>query len=169
MNRRLLILAATHALALGLGVGLGVYLLPILTAPDGPSAQQVDEVMGKASYRSTFRRDLKGSDAVHWAEGKVSVSHDQIAFHGKMGPGPDYKLYLTREFVDTRSDFLRIKQDAQLIGDVKTFERFLLEVPDTVDVDDYTTVVVWCEAFSQFISAAQYRDSLAREPAHLGE
>lgn len=169
MNRRLLILAATHALALGLGVGLGVYLLPILTAPDGPSAQQVDEAMGKASYRSTFRRDLKGSDAVHWAEGKVSVSHDQIAFHGKMGPGPDYKLYLTREFVDTRGDFLRIKQDAQLIGDVKTFERFLLEVPDTVDVDGYTTVVVWCEAFSQFISAAQYRDSLAREPAHLGE
>jgi len=44
--------------------------------------------------------------------------------------------------VDTRGDFLRIKQDAQLIGDVKTFERFLLDVPDSVDVNAYTTVVV---------------------------
>lgn len=157
MNRRLSLFLATHVLTLAAGFGSGVYLLPILTAPDGPSASSVAEAMANSTHEARFRRDLKGSDAVHWADGKVSVSHSRIAFDGRMAPGPDYKVYLSREYVDTRGDFLRIKQDATLIGDVKTFNRFLLEVPDHVDIDDYTTVVVWCEAFSQFISAAQYR------------
>lgn len=157
MNRRLTLLLATHALTLAVGFGAGVYLLPILTAPDGPSAALVAEAMDNSDYTARFERTLKGSDPVHWADGAVSVSATQIAFDGRMAPGPDYKVYLTNEFVDTRGDFLRIKQDAQLIGDVKTFERFLLDVPANVDVNAYTTVVVWCEAFSQFISAAEYR------------
>lgn len=43
------------------------------------------------------------------------------------------------------------------MGDVKTFENFIVEVPASVDVAKYNTVVVWCEAFSQFITAAKYR------------
>jgi len=74
-----------------------------------------------------------------------------------MGPGPDYKVYLVRDFVDNKADFLKIKAQARRIGEVKTFNRFLVDVPDDVNVDDYTTVVVWCERFSQFISAGQYR------------
>lgn len=155
--RRVLVLAATHLLALGLGFGLGIYLLPILIAPDDPSVAQVQAAMAEARYHTTFRRHLKGSDAVHWAEGNVSVSTRQVAFDGKMGPGPDYKVYLVRDFVDNKADFLKIKAQAQRIGEVKTFNRFLVEVPANVDVDDYTTVVVWCERFEQFISAGQYR------------
>lgn len=159
MNRRLILLLATHALTLAVGFGAGIYLLPILTAPDGPSAPLVAQAMANSQHSARFERGLKGSDAVHWADGRVGVSQAQIAFDGRMAPGPDYKVYLAREFVDNRSDFLRIKQDARLIGDVKTFDRFLLDVPAGVDVETYTTVVVWCEAFSQFISAAQYRDA----------
>ena len=61
------------------------------------------------------------------------------------------------DFVDNKADFLKIKAQAQRIGEVKTFNRFLVEVPANVDVDDHTTAVVWCERFSQFISAGQYR------------
>ncbi|KAF1013997.1 MAG: hypothetical protein GAK31_03020 [Stenotrophomonas maltophilia] len=155
--RRILILLTTHLLTLGLGFGLGVYLLPILTAPDDPPAEQVQAAMADAPYRSTFKRNLKGSDALHWAEGKVSISHRQIAFDGKIAPGPDYKVYLAREFVDNKADFERIKADSLRIGEVKTFNRFLVDVPANVDVDEFTTVVVWCERFAQFISAGQYR------------
>ena len=157
--RRILVLVATHVLTLSLGFGLGVYFLPILIAPDDPPVEQVQTAMADATYRTTFRRDLKGSDAVHWAEGKVSVSARQVAFDGKMGPGPDYKVYLVRDFVDNKADFLKIKDKAQRIGEVKTFNRFLVDVPADVDVDEFTTVVVWCERFSQFISAGQYRTS----------
>jgi hypothetical protein len=40
---------------------------------------------------------------------------------------------------------------------VKTFEGFLLDIPAEVNVDDYNTVLVWCETFGEFITAAKYR------------
>ena len=44
-----------------------------------------------------------------------------------------------------------------LVGDVKTFENFILPVPSDIDPAAYTTAVIWCESFDQFITAAQYR------------
>jgi hypothetical protein len=43
------------------------------------------------------------------------------------------------------------------VGDVKTFSNFIVAVPESVDVGDYRAVIVWCETFSQFITAAEYR------------
>ena len=137
--RRILILLATHLLTLGLGFGLGVYLLPILIAPDDPPVAQVQAAMKDAPYRTTFRRDLKGSDAVHWAEGNVSVSPRQVAFDGKMGPGPDYKVYLVRDFVDNKADFLKIKAQAQRIGE--TAHRIAAIATQQLQVDALRTQV----------------------------
>ena len=44
-----------------------------------------------------------------------------------------------------------------MLGDVKTFDGFLLNVPEDVDIGAYTTVLVWCETFGEFIAAAKYR------------
>ena len=52
---------------------------------------------------------------------------------------------------------MRLKARALKIGDVKTFENFIVEVPATADVSLFNTVVVWCETFSMFITAAKYR------------
>lgn len=144
-------------MVLGLGFGLGVYLLPVLIAPKGPDQALVDAAMEQATYRTAFKRDLPGSDALHWADGKVSVGPDQVAFEGRMAPGPDYKVYLVPEYVDTIADFERVKATSVRIGEVKSFGNFLVDVPDGVDVEQFTTVVVWCETFSKFISAGQYR------------
>ncbi len=76
---------------------------------------------------------------------------------GKLAPGPDYKLYLVPEFVAHEDEFLPLKEASVRVGDVKTFGGFLLDVPPGVDVSNYTTVLVWCEAFSEFITAAKYR------------
>ena len=43
------------------------------------------------------------------------------------------------------------------VGDVKTFDNFLVAVPDGIDIERYSAVIVWCETFSQFITAAKYR------------
>jgi hypothetical protein len=110
-----------------------------------------------AKFTGEFRRDLKDSDFLHWGEGKLAVGERQIALIGKLAPGPDYKLYLSPEFVETEADFLRLKPRMVRVGDVRTFDNFMLPVPDTIDVADYTTVVVWCESFGQFITAAEYR------------
>jgi len=154
---RWIILLASHGLALALGFALGIYTLPLLTAPPGPDQAELRGAAAQALYTGRFDRGLKGSDFLHWGEGEVRVLHDKVAHIGRLSPGPDYKLYLSETFVDTKEGFLKIKDKAQRIGDVKTFDGFLVPVPPGVDVGTYTTAVVWCEAFSQFISAAKYR------------
>ena len=152
-----LLLIVSHALALAIGFAAGIYVLPILTAPKSPSAAEVKTMAGTAEYTGQFRRDLKGSDFFHWGEGRVSVGRRSIALMGKVAPGPDYKLYLAPEFVDTKEGFEAVKARSIRVGDVKTFDNFIVPVPEAIDVSKYNTVVVWCESFSMFISATKYR------------
>jgi hypothetical protein len=154
--RKWLVLGVTHCAALGVGFALGIYLLPILTAPAAPSASEV-AALGQGEFKGEFRRDLKDSDFLHWGEGTVSVSRRAIALMGRIAPGPDYKLYLSPEFVETEADFNRLKARMARVGDVKTFENFIVPLPANIDPAAYTTVIVWCESFGQFISAARYR------------
>ncbi len=152
-----LFLAVTHGLAILLGFGLGVYLLPILTAPPSPDRAMLADMAQKAAFRGELTRELRGSDFFHWGEGTISLSTTEIVHEGKLAPGPDYKLYLVREFVEHEDEFLPIKEQAQLIGDVKTFDGFLLRVPPGVDIEKYTTALIWCEAFGEFITSTKYR------------
>jgi hypothetical protein len=139
------------------GFALGIYTLPILIAPPAPDEAEIAQVSQSAAFTGNFRRDLKGSDFLHWGEGDVSVSSHKIAHKGKLAPGPDYKLYLTSGFVEDEAQFEAVKQAAARIGDVKTFNGFVLEVPAGININEYDTVVVWCETFREFISAARYR------------
>ena len=142
---------------LGVGFALGIYYLPILIAPPAPPAEAVKAAAQAATYKGTVRKDLGDSDALHWGEGTVFVSRDTISLQGRVSPGPDYKLYLSPEYVETRADFKRAKPKMVRVGDVKTFENFILKLPAGVDPEQHTTVIVWCETFSMFISAAKYR------------
>lgn len=152
-----LILVASHVVVLAVGFALGVYFLPILTAPPAPTVGEAAAAAKDAVYSGEFRRDLAGSDALHWGEGAVHVGRRNIVLVGRLAPGPDYKLYLSPEFVQTEADFARLKPRMVRVGDVQTFENFVVSVPKLIDVAMYDTVVVWCESFGQFITAAQYR------------
>lgn len=150
-------LLASHLLTAAMGFGAGIYALPILTAPSGPDASVVAAHAANARFKGQFRRELKDSDALHWGDGTVLVSAKAIGFTGALAPGPDYKLYLSPEFVETEADFNRWKPSMVRVGDVKSFDGFLVPVPAGVDVSRFNTVVVWCETFGQFITAAKYR------------
>ena len=148
---------ATHALAVAIGFAGGVYLLPILIAPPAPSAAQLQQQAGSAEFTGQFRRDLKDSDALHWGEGTLHVGRNAIALEGRVAPGPDYRLYLSPEFIETEADFKRLKPTLVQVGQVRTFDNFVVEVPAGIDPAQFTTAIVWCESFGQFITAAQYR------------
>ena len=154
---RFLVLTASHLFMLGAGFALGIYLLPILTAPPSPDQAALEASAQDAVFAGTFTRDLRGSDALHWGEGSVSLTPTQIVHEGRLSPGPDYKLYLVDRFVEHEDEFLPIKDAALRIGDVKTFDGFILDVPEGVDLEAYTTVLIWCEAFSEFFTATEYR------------
>ena len=158
MNKaiRYLFLTGTHAAALGVGFALGIYLLPILIAPESPTTEVVQSTAEVAEFTGEFRRDLEGSDALHWGEGKLFVAEDTIALEGRLAPGPDYRLYLSPRLVETEADFEALKSQMVQVGHVKTFQNFSLDVPASINPADYSAAIVWCETFGEFITAATY-------------
>lgn len=156
-KRSLVVLTLTHMAVAVVGFAAGIYTLPILIAPPAPSATDVESTSSQSRYSAEFTRNLAGSDAFHWGEGTVSIGNDYITLMGKLAPGPDYKLYLSPEFVETEADFERVKPSMVLVGDVKTFDNFVIAMDPDVEVASFSTVVVWCESFGEFITAARYR------------
>ena len=152
-----LIRVGTHLVAGVVGFALGIYLLPILIAPEGPAVEDVQSTASVSQFTTEFRRDLEDSDALHWGEGQLFVSTDSIAFEGDLAPGPDYRLYLSPKFVETEAEFEALKSQMVEVGPVRTFENFMVSVPGSIDPAQYNAAIVWCESFGQFITAGKYQ------------
>ena len=157
MKKKITLLVFSYMIVFLLGLGLGIYLLPILTAPKSVDIDKIIKLEKNALYKTLFVKDLKGSDLFHWGEAKVTVSKNEIIVNGSIAPGPDYKLYLTKEFVEQEEEFLFVKDKSKYIAEVKTFKNFVITIPENIDINDYNTIVIWCESFSEFITAAKYK------------
>ncbi|MEO0343243.1 MAG: DM13 domain-containing protein [Pseudomonadota bacterium] len=155
--KKLILLLISHGAIFAIGFGLGIYLLPILTAPPAPDAAELQAQAAGAVFEAEFTRDLEDSDFAHWGEGQVSLTETQIVHMGKLSPGPDFYAYLMPSFVETKAGFEAIKDQSVRLGMVKSFSGFVLDIPEGVDINAYNTVLIWCEAFGVFITAAQYR------------
>ncbi len=155
--RKLLMLLVSHGVVFVVGFGLGIYLLPILTAPPSPEAAELQESAASASFSAELTRELRGSDFGHWGEGKISLSQTQIIHEGRLSPGPDYIVYLVPEFAEHEDEFEPQKAASLNVGQVKSFNGFILDLPAGVDLTKYTTVLIWCESFGEFITSAKFR------------
>ncbi len=156
MLKALLIIIMTLAI-FAAGFIAGVYSLPILTEQPAPDIAILKQHQGRSQFSATFKPGLKGSDRFHYGDGMVYLTNDAISMQGTLSPGPDYQLYLSRNFIDNEDDFLAQKGTMQRIAGVRSFNGFKLVVPQGIDVSDYNTVVIWCESFEEFITAAQYQ------------
>ena len=155
--RRYVLLFGVVKICAGLviGFGLGVYFLPILTAEKGLDTAAIEALSQSALRQGTFVRDLPGSDGLHWGDGVIMANADQIWLDSEISPGPDYRLYLTPKYVETGAEFLQIKADSTQIGPIKAVENFALDIPADVEASNFPAVLIWCEAFGQFITAAR--------------
>jgi hypothetical protein len=156
-TRKILLLVASYIAVLAIGFAAGIYTLPILIAPAPPTMEEITAATSQTQFTAQFKRGLKGSDSLHWGEGVVSLAPHAISLVGKLAPGPDYKLYLSPAFVETEVEFNQLKKSMVRVGDVKTFENFVVAVPAGIELEKYSAVIVWCETFGQFITAAKYR------------
>lgn len=154
---KFILLLISHSVVAALAFALGIYMLPILTAPASPTEQDIIHVSTQAVYQTQLTKDLKGSDALHWGQGSLFLTQSQAALAGKLAPGPDYKLYFSPQFVETEAEFNKLKSRMIEVADVKTFDNFIVTFNQSINLADYNTVVVWCESFQQFITAAKYR------------
>ena len=151
-----MVLILSHTLCLGVGFAAGIYLLPILIAPSSPSISAVEDSQQTQRFQGQFNRQRKDSDRLHWGEGEFSINQNTISFAGKLAPGPDYKLYLSPVFIETEAAFNQHKDEMVLVGDVKTFNNFIIPISPAIDPTQYNTVIVWCDAFDEFITSGQY-------------
>ena len=58
-------LAFTHIATLALGFALGIYVLPILTAPPAPTDSEIRISVSQAVYTGEFISELKGLSLIH--------------------------------------------------------------------------------------------------------
>ena len=146
--------------ALPLGFALGVYYLPILVASEGASQEVVAAARSQAKTQVTFRRDLKGSDGLHWGEGVLHLTQEGGQYYftldGQVSPGPDYKLYLTPQYVEDEAEFLDIKAQSVRVADITGFDNFRVDVPMSIDPTQYPAVIIWCERFGEFITSGEF-------------
>lgn len=154
---RTLFLIFSHGAVLGIGFALGVYFLPILTAPKSANLSQIEQVVANPVYKAEFKKGQRGNDFFHWGEGQLVITNNEIALKGKVAPGPDYKIYLTKKFVEHEDEFLPIKQNALYVADLKVFENFIVPLDKKINFEDYNTILIWCEAFKEFITSAKYK------------
>ena len=43
------------------------------------------------------------------------------------------------------------------VGEVRTFDNFIVPLYGKIDPNEFNTVIVWCESFGEFITAARYK------------
>ena len=154
---KLTLLSLSHAAALAIGTGLGIYWLPILTEPHALDLMAVEaNQTGVPAYRIRFDRDREGSDYFHWGKGDVRVYESAITLEGELVPGPDFRLCLAPRHIESEAEFLAIKAQSLEVEPVKTFNGFALNNVSALGEPALNTLVIWCEAFGEFITSARF-------------
>jgi hypothetical protein len=142
-------------LGTGFGVAVGIFIFPYLFPPP-PAAERLTEADRSRLVATGTFIHANPSDPVHWGQGKVSVYERTVFLEPdfKVGPGPKYHVYLVPK-AQVRSEADVKAATPVNLGRLRSFEgsqRF--SVPESVNLDDYKSVVIWCEQFSVLISPA---------------
>lgn len=157
-NLRLkVLLLISHVTFLVMGFVIGIYSLPIIMATDDPTSGTMALSIKNTRYVATISDNLTDSDWLHWGKGTFSLGDKHIVFQGKLAPGPAYRLYLAPEFIDTEKAFLEQKHLMQEVGEVTSFNDYVLPLNPEINIEQFNTVIIWCESFNQFITSAQYK------------
>lgn len=159
MLKKTLLLLTTHGLTACFAFAVGIYSLPILMAPPEPTSGALALTIKNTRYVATIAENLEGSDWLHWGKGTFSLGDNYIVFQGELAPGPAYRMYLSSRFIETEQDFLKHKSTMVEVGKVNSFGNYILPVRADIDIENYNSVIIWCESFKQFITAAQFKQS----------
>lgn len=139
----------------GFGVALGFFLFPFVFPPP-PAAEELAEADRSALVATGSFIHADPSDPIHYGSGKVSVYEKTVFLEPDfaVGPGPKYHVYLVPRQSIRESDDVKGTMYVDL-GQLRAFagsQRY--PIPDGVDLTQYPSVVIWCEAFSVLISPA---------------
>lgn len=137
------------------GFAGGIFVFPYLFPPP-PVNESVDSATSSEIVATGSFIHANPSDPVHYGKGRVSVYpklvHLETDF--EVGPGPKFHVYLVPDADITPSTRV---QDSMFVdlGRLKAFTGSQnYPIPDGVDLDEFKSVVIWCEQFDVLISPA---------------
>ena len=143
------------AFGTGLGVALGFFFFPFVFPPP-PAAETLAEIERTQLVAAGTFIHANPSDPVHWGKGKVSVYERAVFLESdfEVGPGPAFHVYLVpKASIRNAADLTGVKHvDLGGLRAFKGSQRYA--IPAGVDLKDYPSVIIWCEAFSVLISPA---------------
>ena len=142
-------------LGTGFGVALGFFFFPFVFPPP-PAAEPLTEADRSLLVASGTFIHANPTDPVHYGKGKVSVYRRAVFLEPdfEVGPGPKYHVYLVPKAKIRDSAAVKDVMFVDL-GRLRAFkgsQRY--PIPAGVDLKNYPSVVIWCEAFSVLISPA---------------
>jgi hypothetical protein len=158
--RAFLIFLFGGLLGTGFGFALGIFFFPYLFPPP-PAAEQLVESDSSALVANGSFIHADPSDPVHYGSGKVSVYEKTVFLESdfKVGPGPKYHVYLVPKANVRKAEDVKGTMFVDL-GRLRAFEgsqRYA--IPAGIDLKQYPSVVIWCEAFGVLISPADLKPS----------
>jgi hypothetical protein len=142
-------------LGTGFGVGLGFFFFPFVFPPP-PAAEVLTEADRSPLVATGTFIHANPSDPVHYGKGKVSVYERTVFLESdfEVGPGPAFHVYLVpKAAIRTNAD---LKEQMFVdLGGLRAFkgsQRY--PIPAGVNLKNFPSVVIWCEAFGVLISPA---------------
>jgi hypothetical protein len=139
----------------GFGVALGFFIFPFVFPPP-PAAETLAEAERTTLVATGTFIHANPSDPVHWGKGKVRVYERAVFLESdfEVGPGPAFHVYLVpKTTIRSAADMQGVKHvDLGGLRAFKGSQRY--PIPTGVDLKNYPSVIIWCEAFSVLISPA---------------
>lgn len=152
----LAVFVAGGMLGTGAGFALGIFFYPFIFLADITANEQLRDAASRTIVATGTFIHADPSDPIHWGRGGVAVYDGaiQLGADFEVGPGPKYHVYLVPKPDFRRSTDLANQAFVDL-GRLRAFKGSqVYEVPSGVDLRNYGSVVIWCEAFGVLISPA---------------
>jgi hypothetical protein len=115
---------------------------------------------GEIINRSKFRENDRGQDTLHHGSGTVLLVETpeglfiQLAPDFSSTPGPDYHVYVSQDTkVDHEDRFIKDRQ-TELGRLIKGSGASYYKLPDNTA---FQSVTIWCKAFNEFITSADFK------------
>ena len=141
----------------GGGFAIGIFVYPYIFLAD---IEGMDEAPDAAEVRlvaeGTFIH-ANPSDPIHYGSGKVSVFEDVVHLGEdfEVGPGPAFRVYL----VPLAEVTPNTEVDQTMYVDLGSLRAFKgsqnYRIPAGTNIENYQSVVIWCERFGVLISPAK--------------
>ena len=154
--RGLAVLLIGGVLGTAFGVAIGFFVYPfVFPPPEAAETLAAEDAESQPVATGTFIH-ANPSDPVHHGQGRVTVYERAVFLESdfEVGPGPAFKVYLVPKAMIRRSGDVADTMYVDL-GQLRAFkgsQRY--DIPAGVNLADFPSVVIWCEAFSVLISPA---------------